>query len=157
MGQLQPLSQSLQLSAKGKGHETWRQSQQFSGGLSVCYCQLLLMKLEYGGILKDLSCIEGSLWLNYANSNHLSCLSGMVSLRVSSMFKLRQRWRVIGAPQWLSQLKVQLLVLAQVMISWFCEFKPCISSALPGWSLLGILSLSLPLPHSRFLRLSQNK
>ena len=67
---------------------------------------------------------------------------------------------IIGVPGWLSQLSVQLLVSSQVMISQFCEFKPrvglCADSAEPAWDSLSPL-LSLPLPHSRCLCLSQNK
>ena len=32
--------------------------------------------------------------------------------------------RVLGAPGWLIWLSVQLLVLAQVMFLWFCDFEP---------------------------------
>ena len=62
-------------------------------------------------------------------------------------------------PGWLSRLRVQLLVLAQVMILWFVGSSPTLGSELTAWSLLGILSLpfSLPLPLSCCLRLSQNK
>ena len=51
----------------------------------------------------------------------------------------------VGAPGWLSQLSVQLLVSTQVMISWFVSSNPALGSALTVQSLLGILSLSLPL------------
>ena len=54
-----------------------------------------------------------------------------------------------GAPGWLSQLSIQLLVSAQVMISWLRGIKPHIRRpVLAVQSLLGILSpcLSAPLP-----------
>ena len=51
-----------------------------------------------------------------------------------------------GAPGWLSQLRVQLVISAQVMISRFMGSSPTLGSALTVWSLLGILSFSLPLP-----------
>ena len=45
-----------------------------------------------------------------------------------------------GAPGWLSQLSVQLLVSIQGMISWFCESEPrfglCAGSAKPAWDSL---------------------
>ena len=49
------------------------------------------------------------------------------------------------APEWFSWLSIQLLVSAQVMISWFVGSSPTLGSALVVQSLLGILSLSLPL------------
>ena len=52
---------------------------------------------------------------------------------------------------WLSWLSIQLLVSAQVMIS-FCEFKPHIG--LTVWSLLGILPPSLSAPPLLALSLS---
>ena len=58
-----------------------------------------------------------------------------------------------GAPGWLSQLSVGLLVLAQVMISWFVGLRPASSSVLTAQSLLGILSL--PLLHVLSLFLSK--
>ena len=56
----------------------------------------------------------------------------------------------MGVPGWLSQLSVRLLISAQVMISWFREFEPCIGlcvdSGEPAWdSLSPHLSLLLPL------------
>ena len=55
-----------------------------------------------------------------------------------------------GAPGWLSQLSVRLLILAQVMISQFLSSSPTLGSMLTVQSLLGILSRLLsapPLPH----------
>ena len=53
-----------------------------------------------------------------------------------------------GAPGWLSQVSVGLLILAQVMTSWFCEFKPhsglCADSMEPAWVSLSP-SFSAPL------------
>ena len=64
----------------------------------------------------------------------------------------------LGAPGWLSRLSVRLLVLAQVVISWFTSSSPALASALAVQSLLGILSLSLcPSPASSLsLSHSQN-
>ena len=66
---------------------------------------------------------------------------------------------------WVAQsVKHPTLVLAQVMISWFCEFGPCLGlradCADPAWdSLCPSISLSLPLPlplpHSHYLFLCQ--
>ena len=58
--------------------------------------------------------------------------------------------RFFGAPGWLSWLGVQLLVLAQVMISQFVSSSPASGSVLMAQSLLGILSLPLSflLPYS---------
>ena len=51
-----------------------------------------------------------------------------------------------GAPGWLSQLSVSLLISVQVMMLWFVRLHPVLGSALTAWGLLGILSLSLPAP-----------
>ena len=52
-----------------------------------------------------------------------------------------------GAPGWLSQVSVWLLVLAQITISQFCEIEPrvrlCADSVEPAWDSL-FLSLSVP-------------
>ena len=63
--------------------------------------------------------------------------------------------RIGGAPGWLSPLSFQLLILAQVMISWFTSLSPTSGSVLAAWSLLGILCfpLSAP-PYSHVLSLS---
>ena len=64
----------------------------------------------------------------------------------------------VGAPRWLTQLSIQLLILAQVKISWFMGSSPVSGSvqrqhgACLGFS----LSLSLPFPTCAF-SLSQNK
>ena len=62
----------------------------------------------------------------------------------------------VGAPVWLSQPSDS--VSAQVIISLFHEFESCIGlhadTAGPAWD---SLSLSLPLPDSCCLYLSQNK
>ena len=61
---------------------------------------------------------------------------------------------VFGAPGWLSQLGVQLLVSAQVVISWFREFEPhiglCAGRSEPAWDSLSP-SLSAPPPLMRSL------
>ena len=70
-----------------------------------------------------------------------------------------------GAPGWLSQLTVRLLVLAQVTILQFIGLSPTSGSTLTVWSLLGIFSLFLSLSASPMLMhtlsfslsLSQNK
>ena len=64
-----------------------------------------------------------------------------------------------GASGWLSRLSIQLLVSAQVMISWFRDSSPGSGSALTVQGLGCSLSLplSLPLPCSCCLCLSQNK
>lgn len=50
-----------------------------------------------------------------------------------------------GAPRWLSELRVHLLIWAQVMTSWFVVSRPTSdSSAEPAWRLSSLL-LSLPL------------
>ena len=49
---------------------------------------------------------------------------------------------------------VELLTSAQVMISWFVGSSAVSGSVLTVWSLLGILSFSLPLPYLQFLCLS---
>ena len=56
-------------------------------------------------------------------------------------------------PGWLSWLCVQLLILAQVMISWFMGLSP---ASLTVQSLLGIFSLPFPRPLSP-PTLSENK
>ena len=64
-----------------------------------------------------------------------------------------------GAPGWPSGLSIQLLVWAQVMISWFVTLRPASGCALTARSLLGILSLTLSLCSSPACSLSpsQNK
>ena len=64
---------------------------------------------------------------------------------------------IVGAPGWLSQLGVQLLVPAQVMISQFVSSSPASGSLLTAQSLPGILSLPLSLCPSSTLSVSQNK
>ena len=62
-------------------------------------------------------------------------------------------------PGWLSWLSIWLLILAQVMISWFKSSSLTSGSMVTMRSLFGILSLcrSLPLPHSLDLSLLKNK
>ena len=61
---------------------------------------------------------------------------------------------------WVAQ-SVECPTSAQVMISQFVSSSPASGSVLAAWSLLGVpflsLSLSLPLPLSHGLCLSQNK
>ena len=60
---------------------------------------------------------------------------------------------------WLSQLGIQLLILAQVLISQFMRSSPMWGSARTVWNLLGILSLPLSLcpfhPCSLSLKISK--
>ena len=53
-------------------------------------------------------------------------------------------------------LSVQLLILAQVMISRLVSLSPALGSALTAWSLLGILSPSLS-PSTLSLNKQMNK
>ena len=63
-----------------------------------------------------------------------------------------------GAPGWLSQLNVQLLISAQVMISRLMGSSPASGSSLAVQNLLGILSLCSPsVPPSLILSLSQTQ
>ena len=68
---------------------------------------------------------------------------------------------MLRVPGWLSQL---CSTLAQVMILWFMSLSPALVSVLTAWSLepasdfvspLESACLSLPLPHSCCLSLSQ--
>ena len=71
-----------------------------------------------------------------------------------------QRQKFIGVSGWFSGLSIQLLILAQFVISWFMSSSPTTSFALTTRSLLGILSLPAslcPSPPSLFLSLSQDK
>ena len=61
---------------------------------------------------------------------------------------------IYGALEWCSWLSVQLLVLAQVVISKDCEMEPCIGLFSSAWSQFRILSPS-PFPLPLLLSLSQ--
>ena len=61
------------------------------------------------------------------------------------------------APGWLSWFSIQLMVSAQVMVSWFMSSSPTSGSVLTVCSLLGILSPSLSAAPLLALSLSQNK
>ena len=68
------------------------------------------------------------------------------------------------APGWLSRLSLWLLILTQVMISWFVSSSPVLGSVLTVQILLGILSLlfappqlALSLSFSLSLSLKINK
>ena len=52
-----------------------------------------------------------------------------------------------GAPEYFSWLSIQLLISAQVMISWFVSSSPALGSMLTAWGLLGFLSPSLSAPY----------
>ena len=73
------------------------------------------------------------------------CPSLALSLKNKQTLKKKERVVNPGAPGWLSQLSIELLVLAQVMISWFMRSSPTLGSVLTLQSLLGIPSLSLSL------------
>ena len=62
---------------------------------------------------------------------------------------------ILREPGWLSQLSVQLLISAQLMISQFVGWSPASGSGLAVQSLLRILSLSLTFPCSLFLKTNQ--
>ena len=62
-----------------------------------------------------------------------------------------------GAPGWLSQLSIRLLVSAQVTISPYRELEPRIGSALTGRNLLESLCLPLSAPPRLVLPLSLSK
>ena len=68
--------------------------------------------------------------------------------RPSPVPQIQILWRGGGAPAWLSRLSICLLIWAQGMISQFVRSSPASDSVLTVRSLLGILSLSLPLPCS---------
>ena len=65
---------------------------------------------------------------------------------------------LMEAPEWLSQLRIQLLILAQVMISRFMihEFKPCIRLCAGNGFCLP-LSLCPSPSRAHLLSLSQKK
>ena len=65
--------------------------------------------------------------------------------------------RKAGVPGWLSRLSIRLLILVQVMISWFVGSCPTLGSALTVWSLLGILCLPLSLPLLCSLKINKLK
>ena len=68
--------------------------------------------------------------------------------------------KVGGAPGWRSQLSIQLLISAQVMVSWLMGSSPALGSVLTVQSLLGILSLSLcppSLAHMHILSLTLSR
>ena len=62
-----------------------------------------------------------------------------------------------GTPGWLGQLNVCLLVLAQIMISWFVRLSPDLGPVMTVWSLLGIPSFPLSLCPSPAFCLSLSK
>ena len=65
-----------------------------------------------------------------------------------------------GAPGWLSQLSIGLLISTQVMISQFVSSSPMLGSVLTVWSLLRILSplsASPLLALCNFLKINKNK
>ena len=85
----------------------------------------------------------------YGNANQ-----NIISYLLEWLLSKRQEMRV---PGWLSQLSVQLLVSAQVMISLSLEFKPCCGlwagSDGPAWDSLSPF-LSLPLSPTHIVSVS---
>ena len=71
------------------------------------------------------------------------------------LMTLRSRMPFSEAPKWLSQLSIQLLILAQVMISQFLRSSSTLNVE-PAWDSLSA-SGSLPLFCLCALSLSQNK
>ena len=107
-------------------------------------------------------CTFSSLLVGYSSSN--ATQRGTEFYSSKDCIALKKK-KYIGAPGWLSQLRLWLLVSAQVMISRFMGSSPVSGSVLSVWSLLGILSLSVSLSLSLSLcsspahvhTLSQNK
>ena len=87
---------------------------------------------------------------------HLFC-----SVCIPDTQEVLKKIAVGGAPGWLSQLSILLLILAQVVISQRVGSNPALDSVLTVQSLLGILSLSpslsLSLPFPCPLSLSLSK
>ena len=77
-------------------------------------------------------------------------------LHIHSCREMQIKSTSAGAPVWLSQLSIQLLLSAQVMNLQFVSSSPASGSVLTVWSLLGSLSLPLylPIPHLISLSLS---
>ena len=104
--------------------------------------------------------LSHSLWPFYfmrlVSSTHFYQYDRFTLLDISQSWSFKMN---SGAPGWHSQLSVWLLVLVQVMISWFMSSNPTSGSALMLQSLLGILCrlLSDPPPLVLSLPLSQNK
>ena len=84
-----------------------------------------------------------------ASRAKLSCIFNIFVYLATASGEANAKWcfriKIIGAPGWLSQLSVQLLILAQVTISWFVSSSPTLASALTVQSPLGILSHSISL------------
>ena len=59
-----------------------------------------------------------------------SCLQYLVMVMVYGNFQCNLKNTHFGAPEWLSQLSIWLLILAQVMISWFMSSSPASGSVL---------------------------
>ena len=74
-----------------------------------------------------------------------------------SNIKLLQKFVIVGVPGWLSQLCVQFLTLAQVMLSQFMSSSPAWGPAQSGACLGFSLAPSLSSPPPLMLFLSQNK
>ena len=137
------------------------QKQQFGVGLTWPPCSIC-QAVSCWIMWCDSTCTPTFLTLDslfLATTMHLKTKS-MVVFRLGSTphYWTQVKNHVLGAPAWLSQLSVWLLVLAQVRISQFCEFKPCMElctdSTKPAWDSFS-LPFSLPLPNSCCLSLSK--
>ena len=102
-------------------------------------------------------------WAYESDQPQLLCLLAVTSSKRStsrglSFFPYKTR---TGAPGWLSRLSIGFLTSAQAMISQFLSSRPASGSVLTAWSLLGILSLSVPplvaLSHSLALKINKLK
>ena len=71
-------------------------------------------------------------------------MDGVIKEKPAS--RIRIKHISLKVPGWLRQLSIQLLVLAQVMISRLVGWSPTLGSVLIARTLLGILSLLLFLP-----------
>ena len=80
--------------------------------------------------------------------------AGFMGSEIIHLGGLSLRKRVPRAPGWLSSLSIQLLISAQVMISWFVTFSLELGSELKVRNLLRVLSLSVSLSLSLYLPLS---
>ena len=106
----------------------------------------------------DINPICFSMYLGHTHVAHGSNC-GLACLVIWKMKWTFENQRT-GTPEWLSQLSVQLLISAQVMISMVCGIKSCIGlcaySVRPTWDSVSP-SLSLTLALSLFLSKSINK
>ena len=91
-----------------------------------------------------------NIYLDRKTNSHFSCQD--VLFQGLSLSRC-----ILVAPGWLSQLSIQLLVWAQVMISWIIGLSPALGSIQTARSLLGILCPSLSAPPLLALSFKINK